>query len=56
VNWGRFHQQVYGQLLRAQIPKEQKDSQTISVFSRFRDLFAKKQLYKIGEIDTSVQI
>jgi len=39
---GRFHQHVYVQLLRLQIPKAQKDSQVISVFLHILDLFEKK--------------
>jgi hypothetical protein len=36
--WGRFHQLVYTQLLRAKIPKAQKYSQVISVVLRFWNL------------------
>ncbi len=33
--WDQFHQHVYVQFLREQIPKVQEDSQVISVFLRF---------------------
>jgi hypothetical protein len=43
---GRFHQHVFEQLLRVQIPKAKKDSEVISVFLRFWNLCAQKLLVK----------
>jgi len=43
---GQFHKPFYKQLLLAQIPKAQKDSQVISVFLHFWDLHMLKLLAK----------
>jgi len=50
--WGQFHQHAYKQLLRAKIPKAQKDSQVISVFCAFGICPRKSCLQNVGEIDT----
>jgi len=46
IAWGEFHQHVYAQLLRKQIPKVQKDSQITSVFLRSWDHSVQKLIIK----------
>ncbi len=48
--WVRFHQHVYSKLLRLQIPKAQRDSKVISIFSLLGSLqikAARKMLVKL---------
>ncbi len=51
IAWGEFHQHVYAQLLRTQIPKVQKDSQIIMPFSTFEISVHKTCSLNIDAID-----